>query len=660
MNTIPSNSIFKKRRGLSSIVGALIFVVLMVATFAVLGVALDSQTDIVDVSRDVADAGLKKQQEAFQINTVTQGPGENLSVEVKNKGQNPTEIFTMVLTNSSDVTNGYPTQTYAIPFDNSLLPPNHNDPIDVVEALDLKLKLPAGVETDIYDIKLVSSLGTIQTYKIECRNVGGESECGPGIDPTGPGGLAAQLFLDGPNGINTKTTTVVMFVTNTGDVTLSNISPVRDCVVGDMIVSILPAGGLGDVDPCILDAPSPITLIPGQTALFKWDGTISGDIDDVFTFCNQASGEEPDATLVTSNLSCDEMIVIDPNDCGGCDGGSGATIILVDELLIRPSLFMVVPSPFGEDADCPQSECGTSSYKAIWGANIVNPTERSMSVTKVTMVVYPPTANDNDIIIPENCEIEMIRPSSMWECPKENTILWQDLDTPVDIDPYSAVSFLVGVEPGSPAGAGGQDPADIDALIVQTNAFTTVGSFGKSDYQSTMKTGDEVLANVYLTNVTESREYSDILGVQSGMIENQTSTFMVTIADMDNSDETYIHSGARLIINVPRDWEDVSIINANGFDGDLDSDPLVDSRVNSFGDGSTQIIGILSDDLGGSATSEDLTDARTIKFSARPPMNDIPGVSQPHIMYVLADGKTGNNFPLGPLNEIILVVDPQP
>ena len=68
-----------KRRGLSSIVGALIFVVLMVATFAVLGVALDSQTDIVDVSRDVADLGLKKQQESFQINSVRQDSGQSVS-----------------------------------------------------------------------------------------------------------------------------------------------------------------------------------------------------------------------------------------------------------------------------------------------------------------------------------------------------------------------------------------------------------------------------------------------------------------------------------------------------------------------------------------------------------------------------------------------------
>ena len=58
----------RKRRGLSSVVGALLFVVLMVATFAVLGVALNTQTDIVSTGRDVAEIGLEKQLEDFNTN----------------------------------------------------------------------------------------------------------------------------------------------------------------------------------------------------------------------------------------------------------------------------------------------------------------------------------------------------------------------------------------------------------------------------------------------------------------------------------------------------------------------------------------------------------------------------------------------------------------
>ena len=102
---LPSN-----RRGLSSVVGALLFVVLMVATFAVLGVALDSQTDIVDTSRDIADIDLKQQQEEFTMNAFTTGPNGTavLSVNVNNLGQNPTEIFSLIVTDSQNATAGFP------------------------------------------------------------------------------------------------------------------------------------------------------------------------------------------------------------------------------------------------------------------------------------------------------------------------------------------------------------------------------------------------------------------------------------------------------------------------------------------------------------------------------------------------------------------------
>ncbi|NNL37738.1 MAG: hypothetical protein HKP34_05480, partial [Nitrosopumilus sp.] len=47
MNPKKSSLIPKNRRGLSSVVGALFFTVLMIAGFSVLSLALDAQTDIV-------------------------------------------------------------------------------------------------------------------------------------------------------------------------------------------------------------------------------------------------------------------------------------------------------------------------------------------------------------------------------------------------------------------------------------------------------------------------------------------------------------------------------------------------------------------------------------------------------------------------------------
>jgi len=128
----------KKRRGLSSVVGALLFVALMVATFSVLGIALNTQTDIVNTARDVSDIDLKKHQEDFIINTVFQAPGESLQINATNLGQNAVEIFTVILTNNTDTAGGFPTATIEIPSDTSFQAPGNNKPpTDVVKTLNL-------------------------------------------------------------------------------------------------------------------------------------------------------------------------------------------------------------------------------------------------------------------------------------------------------------------------------------------------------------------------------------------------------------------------------------------------------------------------------------------------------------------------------------------
>ncbi len=69
--------IFKKRsycttrRGVSSIVGAMIFTVLMIGGFSAMSLAMNTQTDIVKTHIAVADIDLKKQQENFNVSVFT-------------------------------------------------------------------------------------------------------------------------------------------------------------------------------------------------------------------------------------------------------------------------------------------------------------------------------------------------------------------------------------------------------------------------------------------------------------------------------------------------------------------------------------------------------------------------------------------------------------
>ena len=651
--------ISKKRRGLSSIVGALLFVVLMVATFSVLGVALNSQTDIASTSRDVAAKDLEKQQEKFTLNNIVQLPGGFLQVNMTNQGQNSAEMFTIIMTNITDT--GEPTRTFEIPSDTSFLAPRNDDQTNIVRTLDLELDIPVS-GSEFYNFKVISSLGTIKTLSIECKFGG---LCGPSVPTVGLGALQAQLFLNGPNGVNTKTSTVVLFVQNTGSSSVYNVSPINDC---DAMTTPPPAPSVSTFDPCILDSPDPFPeLLPGSTAIFKWDGIVNAEIDETFVFCNGGLGFESNliTRVLDSNIPCDTLRVIDPNDCGGC-GTGGDTFILIDDLLIRPSLFMIIPSPWGDPG-------ADTDGKGVWGVNVVNPTERPMSINKVTILAYAPGGNAQDIVIPSPCNSEGISPDNVnWSCPKDNTIMWQNILAPLTIPEYSSLEFLIKLNPGSTAGN-----TDIDALIVQANAQTTTGSFGKAAYQSTMYTTSEEIANVYLTDLDDSRANANIKSQKLGLIELVPEEFKITIAAMDARDDTYIRSDARLIINIPREWTDVTITGDAFFVADGDPDPLVDDRIASFSDGSTQIIAVTLEDLGGAfglskGSGGYLPDARTLTFEATPPLNDSSGSGgipeRLYIMYVLADGQTGHVIkspgnpdipdpnPIGPLNEIAIQV----
>ncbi len=647
----------KNRRGLSSVVGALLFVVLMVATFAVLGVALDSQTEIVDTGREVADTSLKKQQEEFGIAVSTNGT-EILSIDVNNVGQNPVEIFTIVMTNVTDV--GFPTTIIEIPSDTSFIPSGDKD--DVVSTLDLKMKLaPSANLTSTYNFKVVSSLGTIKTATLQCSF----TECGT---VTLGGDLIIQLFSDGPTGVNTKISTIVMFVTNTADFEYTAVTPTRGVSdapatcnapdsFGDPFWEVLIAGTPDvfpeAIAPCDFDAFAPVDLQPGQTTLFKWDATISGDIDTVFEFCNRVEGKDDLGVLQTFPVGgeeCDNLIIIDPNDCGGCGPGGegGETIILIDDLLIRPTIFMIIPSPFG-------ATLKTAQFTGLWGINVANPTDEPMTISKVTIVAYPPGGQSQDNVISgkdDDCLQDDISPNigpqpfGFWTCPRDNIMMWQNFTNPLLLDANSTQSFMVRVEPSGIKPGG--EPANLDALIVQANVYSTFGSFGKAGYQSSMYLEKSPIVNVYLSNFTDSR--TNFVGNINDITENSTETFKVVLADLDDEGTTFINIGARLIINVPREWKFVDFLTTTGFITNANEPSVVEHS-----DGSTQIIAITTEEIGKAGQP----DARTIEFRATAPDVKAPRL---YVMYILADGIVTDTTPedktIGPLMEAVLNVDP--
>ena len=577
------------RRGISSVVGALIFTVLMIAGFSAMSLALDSQTDIVNTQRVVADTELKKQQEQFDI-TVFTDANNILNVLVDNKGQNPVEISRVWITNKTLATQ--PATAFPVNSNDAFVPTGFTSNVLSTQ--------PLYIVPDTYDVKVVSTLGTIKIAEL--------------VDGTGSSNkLRAEMITDPPDVIIGQNVTVAMIVTNISNNDITDVTP--GPLTLDPITSIVASSS---------PTPTSVTLRPGASVMFSWDYTVTGNSGNVLTFSSFATSSDGN-----SNAVSDESILRLPTD--------GGTIInpdiVTDDLLARPQLFFVIPSSQGESGNA----------EALWGINVVNPINAPMEVSKLIITAFAPGANANNVIFDRNggdCTFNPVSPTVGpdvdWSCPSENALMWQDNLNPIIIPANSTRAFLTKVEPGKPSGSTG-----LESILVQGSVFTTLGSFGKSGYQSTMSSDTTSIVNVYLSSISDSRSSSNIQSSRIGILPNSIQTFNIVFADMDSSSTTTINSGAKLIINVPKDWDDVIVTGSSGF--------VSTPTVTEFGDTSHQIVGVTEDFLG---SGTNLTD--TITFTARAPNLTTDKL---YVMYVLAQGSTSNGFSIGPLAEIVLQVD---
>ncbi len=578
---------------MSSVVGALFFTVLMVAGFSVLSLALDAQTDIVTTQRIVADIEIKKQQEQFGILASTDG-NDILNISINNQGQNPVEISSIWITNKT--LSDQPATRYDVNYNDAFIPSGFTTNVLSTQSLEI---IP-----DTYDIKVISVFGTIKTVELVV---------GAGATSSG---LRAELITDPPDVIIGQNVTIAMIVTNTGGGMIQNVEP-----------DPLSVGGSGAVIAGSSHTPSSINLDRGESVMFSWDYQVTGNSGDDLIFSAIARGDSVTPDDISSNVVSDVSILRLPSD-GGFDPD-----IVSDDLLARPQLFFVIPSSQGKSTDT----------EALWGINVVNPINAPMAVSKLVITAFAPGGNNNDVLFDRTgntCNFNPISPilgpDTSWSCPSENSLMWQDIANPIVIPANSTRSFLTKIEPGKPSGSTG-----LESILVQASVFTTLGSFGKAGYQSTMSESTSSIANVFLSNAAGSRLSSDIKSTEIGILPNVVRTFNVVLADMDLSDTTTINSGAKLIINVPKGWTEVTVTGYPGF--------VSSPTVTTFGDASTQIVGITSAPLGSSTNPSDV-----ITFTTRSP--NIAD-DRLYIMYILAQGITSNGFSIGPLAEIVLQVD---
>jgi len=590
----------QNRRGLSSVVGALFFTVLMIAGFSVLSLALDAQTDIVTTQRIVSDIEIKKQQEQFGIIASTD-VNDHLNVSINNQGQNPVEISSIWITNKT--LPDQPTKRYTVNYDTAFIPSGFTSDVVSTQVLEM---IP-----DTYDIKVVSSFGSIKTVELDMTG-GGTS------------GLRAEMVTDPPDVIIGQNVTIAMLVTNTGTIPITNVIP-----------NALGYASSGTIISPVTSPPTPASanLDRGESVLFTWDYLVTGDSADELTFSSSATGDGP----IISNPVSDISILREPTDGGSGSGGEGE-VIVGDELFGKPQIFMIFPNPVGWD----------DNDEALWGVLVANPTDQPIDVSKVVIVAISPRATSSDKIFAPECGKPLGSPldpitvsptTDRWSCPEANQLQWKDTLAPQTIQPRSVFPFLVKIGTDSIGSATGE----ANNIPIHTTVFTTLGQFGKTGYMSTMADKKVSMPNVFLSTAVGTANPANIIGTITGIVEGTSVTFNASIADMDEDSSNAIKLGSRLIINVPQEWTNVVINSHGGFPFPV---------VNNYPDGSTQIIGTLTAELDGTGQV-----ARTIQFTATAP--DVT-TAKMYVMHILAEGtaegELSSEFTIGPISETVLQV----
>lgn len=304
-------------------------------------------------------------------------------------------------------------------------------------------------------------------------------------------------------------------------------------------------------------------------------------------------------------------------------------------IAISPDMYLVIPGPFGD-----------SAQQGLWGAVVVNPTNSSMSVSRVAITMYTAQHTSATQIMARSCVNTPISPvtASEWTCPHDNQVQWKDLATPEIIAAGQVKSFLVRVQPGG-LFTGQEEPA---SAVVAT-VFTDIGVFAKAGYSVGMTFTSQPLGNVYLTDTTNAANAllnNHMFGHRNNVVGGSTQLFQVTFSDLDTNSTSFIRSGSKLIINIPGDFKNVTVTSAALF-----NTPTIQKRADGF----TQIIATTVGNTGDAAAGE----AKVLEFRVVAPK---PAKSTIYIFSVFNDGQTNTAVPFsaGALAEIPVQVNGTP
>jgi|SRR5581483_7284283 len=571
----------KQRRGLSSVVGAVFMVLIMIGALNAILLTLRQQDTITQAVIDKSNSNLNKLNEAIGISDIRVS-GNKLNMTISNAGGAAATLKSIYIVN--ETANKQYRYDLNIPVDGRNIVKN------IGQSLPITLK-----NNTKYSVKLVTETGNTAATT---------------ITPLSSVALPMSLYLVPPTLTPNENITVLYAVSNN----LTDGSLGRNISLNLNYTLSCTAGPTCSITKYVQPPSNTTFLSRGSMMLFKWVFKVNAPDMTYVTF---------NASLLNAKLGNYAIEKGYVKLVESAQTSFSSEIIINSGLVQKPEIFTIVPSPFGDSSD-----------KGLWGVIVANPTTTPMNVSRVVISAYTAetTGGGSTEMLNSGCSVTAVFPATTWSCPHANMLEWKDTINNQVIPGLEARSFLAKVQPGNPT----LEPA----FMISVAVFTSMGQFTKTGDSGGIRDVSESLANVYLTDAAGTA----IRGNQT-INAAQSVTLYVAMADLDTSTSTYVKSGTRLIINVPKGFTGVTV--PGGQTGFTTSVPI------QYSDGSTQIVATLNQNLGDTSA-----EIKVLQFTVTAPAAPSPPAKRIYIMHTLIDGETASGFSAGAFAEIVLVVKP--
>lgn len=245
----------KSHRALSSIVGTVFLVAIVISALSYVSYSLDTMGNYSELLISEESRLNEKKQEVFEVQSITNNSASKLDGVIKNTGEIPVKLTTLWIDEQ-----GVNDVVQKFTLDSAISPGNS---VNLINLVDYTIDPAKG-----YNMKVVSSRGEVNSFYVNSPNQQPLDLRLDSLPKTIPDEFESTLLLSVRNNM-------------TNDNLLMNLKPVDP-------LTIVP----NDVNTIVTKVDGPIpasypSLKPGETAVFKWTYTVKGDTDDYAEFTAQ-------------------------------------------------------------------------------------------------------------------------------------------------------------------------------------------------------------------------------------------------------------------------------------------------------------------------------------------------------------------------------------